>query len=131
MVFVGLGGNISATAVDVVQEPINELLWENVAIITLDMKFANGIITSTGNVVGRSGTTAIVALFVLARRNADGTFTEVDRWTATNGSIAMLLSTSRTTRNQPAGTYRLSVTAHVTRSGKTETVNASYTAALG
>ena len=124
----GFAGNYSAAAVELRAEPYAELLWENAAQITLNMSFSNGTVTSTGSVIGKSGTTAIRATFVLARRNANGTFTEVDRWTATNGNITALLTTSRSTRNQPAGTYRLSVTASVTRNGRIETVTGNHTA---
>jgi len=123
----GLFGNYSAIAVER-QEFTNELLWQNAANISLGMTFSNGTITSTGRVNGNNGTTAISATFVLARRNTNGTFTEVDRWTAKNGNVAMLLSTSRTTRNLSAGTYRLSVTANVTLNGKVETVNGNHSA---
>jgi len=125
----GVVGNFTASAGELKQEePVVELLWENTASISLHMSFSNGTITSTGRVNGQNGTTAISATFVLARRNANGTFTEVDRWSATNGVLPMQLSTSRTTRNQPTGTYRLSVTAQVTRNGKTETVFGNHTA---
>ena len=127
VLLVGFFGNYSAVAVTSREEHDVELLWESAASITLGMSFSNGTITSTGTVTGKSGTTAISAIFVLARRNANGTFTEVDRWTAKNGNVAWLLTTSRTTRNQPAGTYRLSVTASVTRNGKVETVPGNHT----
>jgi len=127
MLLVGFVGSYSASGVTSRQEHGVELLWENVASIFLDMKFSNGIITSTGTVTGKSGTTAISATFILERRNTNGTFTEVDRWTANHGSITMLLSTSRSTRNQSAGTYRLSVIATVTRNGKLETVTGNHT----
>jgi len=122
------GGNITAIATTTKQEVVIEPFWENAATITLNMSFSNGTITSTGRVNGKNGTTAISATFVLAKRNANGTFTEVDRWTARNGDIAMLLSTSRTTRNQSAGTYRLSVSASVTRNGRVEIVNGNHNA---
>jgi len=123
----GFACNYSSIAVER-QVFSNELLWQNVANISLGMTFSNGTITSTGRVNGNNGTTAISATFVLARRNANGTFTEVDRWTARNGNIAMLLSTSRMTRNLSAGTYRLSVTANVTLNGKVETVSGNHSA---
>ena len=128
VLIVGLVGNYSAIAVTQREEFVIDPLWDNAATISLDMTFSNGTITSTGRVNGKNGTTAISATFVLARRNANGTFTEVDKWSAKNGSIAMLLSTSRSTRNQSAGTYRLSVTASVTRNGKVETVSGNHSA---
>jgi len=112
------------------QEPVNDLFWDNVATISLDMSYSFGAVSSSGLVSGKAGTTAISAMFILERRNTNGTFTEVDRWSATNGNAPALLITSRTTRNQFAGTYRLSVTARVTRNGKTEIVNADHTATL-
>jgi len=132
VLFAGFIGSYSAIATDKAEERYIDfnLLWENAATISLDMTFANGTITSTGRVNGQNGTTTISATFVIARRNANGTFSEVDRWTARNGSITMLLSTSRTTRNQSAGTYRLSVTASVTRNGRVETVTGSHSVAL-
>ena len=128
LLLTGFIGNYSAVATTSKQEIIVEPFWENAALISLDMTFSNGTITSTGTVTGKSGTTAISATFVLAQRNANGTFTEVDRWTARNGNVAFLLTTSRTTRNLSAGTYRLSVTASVTRNGRIETVNGNHSA---
>jgi len=127
---IGCFGTDVAIAVEYKEENIFEPMWENVASITLDMTFSNAVITSSGSIIGRNGTTAINATFVLARRNVNGTFTEVDRWSATNGSIPSILITSRTTRNQLPGTYRLSVTAHVTRNSRTETVFGDHTATL-
>jgi len=125
----GFAGNYSADAVELKsQEHVITPDWENVLSVSLDMSFSNGTITSTGTVRGQSGTTAITATFVLARRNANGTFTEVDRWIAVNGNIPSILTSSRTTQNQPAGTYRLSITTSVTRNGKTETVPGNHTA---
>lgn len=130
VLILGFGGNYTAIAASTNREAIIEPFWENAATISLDMSFRNGTITSTGRVNGQTGTTAISATFVLARRNANGTFSEVDRWTASNGPIPMLLSTSRSTRNQTAGTYRLSVTASVTRNGRVEVVTGNHSAAL-
>lgn len=125
----GFIGSYSAVAVeqkekDIIVEPF----WENAAVINLDMTFSNGTITSTGVVVGRAGTTAVSATFVLAQRNTNGTFTEVDRWTARNGNNATRLTTSRTTRNLSTGTYRLSVTASVVRNGSVEIVSGNHSA---
>ena len=129
VLFVGLLGNYTTNAATLKEEElVNELNWQNAATISLNMTFSGGTITSTGIITGQNGTTAISATFVLARRNANGTFTEVDRWTARNGTNGMILSTSRSTRNLSVGTYRLSTTASVTRNGRVETVTGNHSA---
>lgn len=105
-----------------------EPFWQNAAAITLDMSRNGGTVTSSGRIAGQAGTTAISASFTLARQNANGTFTNVDSWTASSNS--MLVSSSRSTTGQSAGTYRLSVSASVTRNGTIETVFESHTMTL-
>jgi len=127
LLLTGISSNYLAFAAMPVQGAVFELFWQNAASISLDMQFSGGVITSTGRVNGQSGTTAISATFTLARQNTNGTFTEVDTWTATNGAHPFLLSTSRTTSDLAAGTYRLSVSAGVTRNGWTENVSGNHT----
>ena len=104
--------------------------WQNAATITLDMSLSGGNLRSSGVVTGQAGTTGITANFTLERQNANGTFSQIDRWSANNGASPMVLSSSRSTASQTAGTYRISVTARVTRNGVTETVSGTHTMAL-
>ena len=124
-----VGISSTAAAVDFPYMGIDPF-WTNTASIRLDMNLSNGNIISNGSVTGQNGTTGISATFTLSRQNANGTFTVVDTWSATHGASTMILTSSRTTAGQSAGTYRLSVTSRVTRNGTTETVSESHTMAL-
>ncbi|MCL2221851.1 MAG: hypothetical protein FWC20_06885 [Oscillospiraceae bacterium] len=123
-------GTVANTAIAAGTTEVFQPLWDNTAAITLNMSFSNGRVTSTGSVQGRTGTTAITATFTLERQNANGTFSVVDTWTASNGTIPLHLASSRVTSNQTAGTFRLSVVASVTRSGTTEVARNSHTMTL-
>ena len=126
-----VGLSPSATAAELPPYMGIDPFWDNTASISLIMSFSNGRITSEGTVIGQNGTTGITASFTLSRQNANGTFTVVDTWSAVNNStMTMFLSSSRTTANQTAGTYRLSITTRVTRNGTTETVSESHTMTL-
>lgn len=125
---VGVFGLPSAQAVS--EHPISEevsegtmLRWANCASITLDMRRSNNKITSDSGITGKAGTTNITASYILERL-VSGSYVEVDAWTASSNS--MILSDSHETPNCPAGNYKLSVSATVTRNGIPEDVSESY-----
>jgi len=124
---IGATGVPAASAAPEFYEMPIEPFWQNAATIALNMTFSGGAVNSSGAVTGQVGTTGITAFFTLHRQNANGTFSLVYSWSATNGDTAMILLSSRTTPNQTAGTFRLSVNAGVTRNGWTEIVSESHT----
>ena len=101
--------------------------WQNTAVIALGMKFNSGNIVSEGVVVGQDRTLSIKASFTLERRNSNGTFTTVDRWSADNGNLSTPLVSSHTTLGLTAGTYRLCIIVGVVKSESTEIVSKGHT----
>lgn len=99
-----------------------ELRWANTASITLNMQRNNNRVTSDSVIVGFAGTTRISASFTLEKL-VNGEYVNVDSWTASSNS--MILNNSRVTPNCTAGTYKLSVSATVTRNGTPENVSYS------
>lgn len=98
--------------------------WDNVNDITLDMYYENGAANCSGKIRALSGTTNISAVFTLERKTSSGWMFEKS-WSKSSSSSSL---TFYDTYNVPKGyTYRLSVTADVSRNGLTETVTSSVT----
>ncbi|MDR2569454.1 MAG: hypothetical protein LBD23_04025 [Oscillospiraceae bacterium] len=105
-----------------VGSPIAQARWTHLRSINLNMSHRNNTITSSTSISGLSGTTRITASFILEVL-VNGQYQHVDSWSASSNSI--LLSNTRETSNCSARTYRLRVTATVTRNGTNETVSDS------
>lgn len=96
--------------------------WDNVNDITLDMYYENGKANCSGKIRALSGTTKISATFKLERKTSTGWKFEKS-WSK---SVSTSTLSFYETYAVPSGyTYRLSVTADVTRNGLTETVTSS------
>lgn len=101
--------------------------WVNVSDIILTMNRDGGTVNWTGEINGYSGTTKISATFTLEKRNSSGKYEYVDSWTTSSTNTYLYKAASKTAAKR---TYRLSVTATVTRSGITETVTDSLVKTL-
>ncbi len=98
--------------------------WANVNDITLDLYFDNGDACCSGQIRALSGTTRISANFRLERMISSGWVLE-NAWSKSSSSNSLLFYGTDAVAS--GYTYRLSVTADVTRNGVTETVSSSVT----
>lgn len=94
--------------------------WDNVNDITLDLYFENGDACCTGKIRALSGTSKITAIFKLERKSSSGWVLEKS-WG--ESSTTKSLSFFETDSVSSGYTYRICVTADVTRNGVTETVS--------
>jgi hypothetical protein len=98
--------------------------WSNTSDITIDLSISNGCAVLSAYVAGYSGTTKITATAVLERKNSNGTYTEIEKWTNISSNSTSLGWTA--TRYVTKGyTYRFTFTPTVYRNGTGETVSAS------
>ena len=97
-------------------------MWENTNDVVLDLYFTNGQAECVGLINGVSGTSNISATFKLERKKLFGWSLE-NSWS--KNSAGESLSFYETDAVTKGYTYRLSVTAKVTKNGVTETVNTS------
>lgn len=95
--------------------------WINTNDVKLDLYFVNGKAECVGVINGISGTSNITATFKLERKGLLGWSLENSWSKNSKGESLSFYETYAVTK----GTYRLSVTAKVTRNGVTETVNTS------
>ena len=93
--------------------------WTNTSLITLNMSLNNGTITSSGQVVGKTGTTRISVIFTLEKL-VGGRYVYVDSWSASSSS--MICSSTRDTKNCTSGTYKLTVAGTVTKDNYAEPI---------
>jgi len=98
------------------------LQWTNVNDITLDLYFEDGEAGCSGEIRALSGTTKISATFTLERKSGTTWILEKS-WSRSSSTNS--LSFFGTDAVMAGFTYRLSVTANVTRNGMTETVSTS------
>ena len=98
------------------------LQWTNVNDITLDLYFDDGEAGCSGEIRALSGTTKISATFTLERKSGTTWILEKS-WSRSSNTNS--LSFFGTDAVMAGFTYRLSVTANVTRNGVTETVSTS------
>lgn len=96
--------------------------WTNVNDITLDLYFEDGEAGCSGKIRALSGTTKISAIFKLERKSGTSWILEKS-WSQSSSTNS--LSFFGTDAVVAGYTYRLSVTADVTRNGVTETVRTS------
>lgn len=96
--------------------------WTNTNDVKLDLYFVNGEAECVGIINGISGTSNISATFKLERKGLLG-WSLVNSWN--KSSKGESLSFFETNTVAKGYTYRLSVTAKVTRNGVIETVNTS------
>ena len=80
----------------------------------LDMSINNRTLTCLGTVRGPIGTTRITGAFTLERLEANGRFTIIGRWSESVNAMQLYSIRALTGQEIIPGTYRLSVTAHVT-----------------
>jgi len=97
--------------------------WANVSDVLLSLSFANGVASCDGAVFGYSGTTKISATLTLERKNTNGIYTYVDSW-STNANSSQLF-VSGTASVASGYTYRLRISANVTRNGSVENISVS------
>ena len=96
--------------------------WTNTNDVKLDLYFVNGKAECVGIINGISGTSNISATFKLERKGVLGWSLENSWNENSKGESMSFYETDAVTKGY---TYRLSVTAEVTRNGVTETVNTS------
>lgn len=96
--------------------------WENTNDVKLDLYFVNGKAECVGVINGISGTSNISATFKLERKGLLGWSLENSWSKKSKGESLSFFETDAVAKGY---TYRLSVTAEVTRNGITETVNTS------
>lgn len=96
-------------------------MWVNTNDVKLELGFANGSAQCTGRVTGNIGTSKITATFILERKNSNGTYSFEKSWSeSVNGRTLTFSDTYAVTKGY---TYRLSVTATVTKDEVTETIS--------
>ena len=110
---------VEQSAVSVEANPI-QTRWTHTSICRATLSFSGTTANCSALVEGLPGTTRIAATIVLARKNGSS-WTTVRTWTHTVSSSVLIWSGTQaiTTGN----TYRLTVTADVTRNGTTERVS--------
>ncbi|WP_313755939.1 hypothetical protein [Tissierella sp.] len=96
--------------------------WENTNDVKLDLYFADGKAECVGIINGISGTSSISATFKLERKGLSGWSPENSWKKSSKGDSLSFYETDAVAKGY---TYRLSVTAKVTRNGVTETVKTS------
>ncbi len=106
----------------IIGEGIVTPLWTNVNDITLNLYFSSGVAYCSGTIRGLSGTTNISATFKLERK-VGSTWVFENAWGQTTSNSTLSFSNSDAVSS--GYTYRLSVSANVTRNGVTEAVSSS------
>jgi hypothetical protein len=96
--------------------------WTNTSNVNVVLSISGTTANCSAIVEGYSGTTKIVADVTLERKAANGTYTTVKTWTnqSANGSRLLFDESYSVTSGY---TYRLTVSAKVTRNGTTETAS--------
>jgi|GEM_PF-781208 len=97
--------------------------WKKMRAVMLDLGFSPGSAHCSGLVLGTSASTSVSAAIALERKNADGSYTRIARWSMVSAGASLAFDN---TYAVAAGyTYRLSVTADVTKNDVTEPMCAS------
>jgi len=97
-------------------------LWVNVSNVSAGLSFSGSKANCSAMVQGAVGTTKITATITLERKTGTNSYTTVKTWP--NQSVSGSFFTFSDSYTVTAGyTYRLTVTANVTRNGTTETVS--------
>ena len=114
-------------AIGAIGVPIAHAKWTNTQTIALSLQMSNGTITSEGSVIGKTGTSSISATFLL-EKYVGNQYVYVDSW-SDNSNSSIFLCTHKT-YNCTSGTYRLTITGSVTKSGVVEDIENSFTKTL-
>jgi hypothetical protein len=93
----------------------------NTSSVSVNLTFSGANANCQGTIAGFSGTSMITATLSLYRVSANGSMTLLRSWSGGNAST--LLTVSGTQAVSSGYTYRLSVSAQVTRNGTTENVS--------
>jgi hypothetical protein len=96
--------------------------WSNVGSIDLTFSFSGNSALCDGVVTGLPSTTTISATFKLERKPSGGTYSSYHTWSQASTNSGTLRWSGSCSVSQ-GYTYKLSVTANVTRGGTTETVS--------
>jgi len=100
-------------------------LWIHTTLISADIHVTgNGAITMSGSVLGNPGTSSITVNAVLERQNSNGSFSSTASFSNIRATGAIWDWTRQHTVAR-GHTYRLTLTATVTRNGTNEVVTAS------
>lgn len=95
--------------------------WVNTDSVKADLSFDGSKGFCGAMVIGKSGTTRVTGTVVLARKNANGTYTTVKTWSGLE-AIGSRLLFDKIHYVSPGYTYRLTITATVYRNGIGEKV---------
>lgn len=95
-------------------------LYLNVDSLRCDVSISGTTASCSAQIFGISGTTKISATLCLQQKNDDGTYTTVYQWSGETSQASLSMNQSRTVEKNR--TYRVYVSADVTRDGRTETV---------
>lgn len=117
-----LAGEYSKVSEGIGMEKSITPMWENTSDVILDLYFKNGNAECVGKINGFSGTSNISATFKLERRKIFGWTLEKSWNSSSKGKALSFLGTKAVAKGH---TYRLSVTAKVTRNGVIETISTS------
>lgn len=103
------------------------IMWNNTTSVDLNLTVKAGKAICGACVIGRPDVTWITGTVELARKNSDGSYTEVKTWSnlKAQGNKLIFDKTYYVTKGY---TYRLLITANVNRNGSIETVSGSYDA---
>lgn len=95
--------------------------YTNTSQVQVGLSFSGTAANCTSAIIGLSGTTKITATLSLYRVSSTGSLTLLKSWSAS--SSTMVLNIGQTYAASKGYTYRLSVSAQVTRNGSTESVS--------
>jgi hypothetical protein len=96
-------------------------MYTNVSYVNMNLTFSGTTANCSSTIQGLSGTTSITATYTLQRKETNGSYTTLKTWTPSASGMTLRLNETHTVTS--GYTYRLSVTASVTRNGTTETVS--------
>ncbi|GHV06025.1 hypothetical protein FACS1894217_03910 [Clostridia bacterium] len=116
---VALGMVLSVGAISFAVEATTPF-WANVNTINASISFSSGNAVCSVTILGKAGTTSISATCTLQRKVGTSYIT-VGSWSASSSS--QTLSSSKSYAATSGQTYRLSVTAKVTKSGTVENIS--------
>lgn len=111
---------VYALSYEFAEPVVIEPFWDNVDRINMSLSSSGSTAFCDVTIRGRSGATHISATITLARVNPNGTRTIVRTWSASSASSSLAFTGSNVINS--GSTYRLTVSARVTRNGFTELV---------
>lgn len=99
--------------------------WVNTTSVKVNLSFDGSKAICGACVIGKANTSKITGTVVLARKNSDGTYTTVKKWSDLKAAGDKLIF-DKTYYVSKGYTYRLTITSTVYRNGSGETVSGSY-----